>query len=273
MNLNHFINNTNSWINDEALQSTETMSIPTMAPTTKTVFETYGASCPNSINFPLKDRINTLINKVKELEAIKEHPVRDKICALLRSALHVALMVGGIIGITVLATSPFMILGILGAAIALSTLGACNAHKADAWCGEDGEAVVIYILFGALFPLYEALGKISNKEIEIEEAKKEIETNFNKLKNFIDDNYSILKNDLEQKIPSINQSLEALNNLPVIPNEGKNQLEKMLRDHLQALSDLEQYHKFFAAQQNIMICNVAKGPLQIIELSELQPSN
>lgn len=221
--------------------------IPKVSVSTKAIFKELGTDASNYLVYPLKTKAEVLTHTIQKLQYSKEHETKDKIFAVLRSALTVAIVVGGVLGSIAMAWCIPAAIGIgLATFIGYTILCYYNANRIGLdLSGADKAGPFIAWIGGPCFPLYEGFGKISRLENEIAIQKQAIETNFLELVSFFKHDRSELQKLLEKEIEKSDLSLKMLSQLPSTTQAGKQEIEERLEKHVRALKELKKAEAYY----------------------------
>lgn len=120
-------------------------------------------SCSHSVE--AKGQTDNRISSLpSEKDVPKNHPKRDRIVALLRSALTLSVLAIGILAVVALAAQPILCgAALLGVTAGYMALSAYNAHRIGELKGRSltvGTDFLFLLLGGPIFPIFEAFGKV-----------------------------------------------------------------------------------------------------------------
>ncbi len=221
--------------------------IPIISDTTMEIFKTFGTDSSTKLTNNLQEKATTLNHSIQKLQQAKDEDTRNKIFTTLRSALTVAVLVGGILGTIAMAWCPPAAIGIgIATFIAYTALCCYNANRIDLDLGTGNYADPLIAWIGGLFfPLYEGFGKVSRLEDQIQTQKKEIEANFTTLVSFFGYDRSTLEQALTQEVENLRVSLEGLKQLPSSTAAGEKEIQEKLQKHEKALSELTRAKLFY----------------------------
>jgi hypothetical protein len=189
--------------------------IPVISERTKAIFQELGTEVQSQICFPLKEEVKNLANILQNLQIAKDHCIRDKFFALLRSVLAVAIVAGAFFAILAAPPVAAVFIG-LAAYILYSFLACYNASQA---CPERKKEVVNWgILFiinilSPFLPIYECFTKIAKLEDSEKMQRNTIDPHFAIVADFFKKNHNQLLKGLAEKIQEVNQALVELQKL------------------------------------------------------------
>lgn len=225
--------------------------IPTISENTKAVFEALGTKIPNHLT-SFNKKASLLSETMSKLQDAKEHYIRDKLFALLRSVCSV-----GLIATTFFSLKYFVIKPISSLTLPLalsilsgSALGYHNALSVNISVNIDN---ILFPLFtwlgGPFFPIYEIFKKIPNLEKSVENQKSSLSAHYIELQNHFNADHSGLQTKLEEIVKKASTSLESLKALPLRVS-GEKELEEGLQKHQEALDTLKKAKVFYASSLN-----------------------
>ena len=244
-NVNPNIVSINIRNNDVDVDATK---IPVIQNTTKDIFIKLGVQPPEHLTYPLQDKTNILIDSIQRMKDAEEHTTRDQIFGFLRSALAVAVCVGGILGAISMSGNVLACIGIaLGALISYSLIGYYNAIQAgfEKTLSISYVGPLVLLIGAAIFPIYEVCGKVSGLQVNVENQKLEIKSVFEELVFFFNNDLENLKTSLNNKIADAKKALNGLTALEVNADLGIDQIEKRKKEYEDALNEFNLAKEYF----------------------------
>jgi hypothetical protein len=223
--------------------------IPVISDTSMNIFKILCTDFSAKETHNLQAKVGTLINSIQKLKEAKSEDSRNKILTTLRSALTVALLVGGILGTIGMAWCPLAATGIgITTFIAYTALCYYNGDRIDLNISRYGYAEPFIMWIGGLFfPLYEGFGKVSRLEDQILTQQKEInDDNIVSLVSFFIHDCSKLKQTLTQEVNKLKESLAGLKQLLLRTLAGEKELQVQLERYEKALRELTGAESFYS---------------------------
>lgn len=228
------------------LKIVETKNIPVITTKTQEVFGWFGVYSPDLVIFPLKNRVEALRATAEQLREAGQNKDSAKVFALLKSALILAVVAVGIFG-TCAVSSPALSVVIAFATFltytGLSTLyseQACfNLLKSDLF------GMMLIILFGPLYPIYEGFAKIPNLQETLNYQSEEIIFGAQELIKYFSGNFDRLESQITSEIERTAESIKFLGRLPIVPESGRQELNGRLNQLTTALDQLTRAKAFY----------------------------
>lgn len=225
--------------------------LPGISPRSKAIFAELGEVAPDALARPLRGKAILLNNKVQELQDAKDHSVRDKIFGLLRAALYVAVVAGGVLGTMALCAlstpaAPIALafainaafFGTLGGAFALASWYSNRINLSTD--GGDGAMLFWALLLAPAFTIYEEFGKISRLKNQVSEQKQALEALLAQVVPFLEKDLSPLQKALQGKIQDADMTLKGLRQLPIVSEDGQREVNLKKGVYETALEELNQ---------------------------------
>lgn len=255
---------------DEIAKNTD---IPSISPTTKKIFKELHLTTPDIVDFPLKTKVATLNQSIKDLKDAKAHPIRDKIFGLLRAALFVgvvaamvfAAMASGPIGAALILVllMPLFVMALTGYYIArlqkegvplLFVLDENPENLPDHLKNNpDGRAVVdmsrcfLYLITAPALTIYEGFGKISRLEKQVAKQQQEVQQQLEKVIEFFKNDPNALTVKLREKIGKFEEGQKVLGQSGI--TAGKREIEAEKKEYEKALEELDKAVEYYGKLQ------------------------
>ncbi|MBA3816309.1 MAG: hypothetical protein H0X29_07285 [Parachlamydiaceae bacterium] len=216
--------------------------IPSISYTTASIFKDLNSSPLDGLTYPLAEKTKTLKSTVAKLKDAKDNNTMNKIFGVLKAALHIAIIVGGVLGcIAATAAGPGAVAGVaIGALLAAYALG--NIYAMTSECApQQNDCVSVWAnsVIGFIWPLIEEFGKVDRNETEVKKLKQEVAQNYELQKKFFEGDLSLLIKALESKIIETEDSLKAIRQLPMISEDGIKETTKKSEIYKKALFELK----------------------------------
>lgn len=152
---------------------------------------------------PLRQQVDTLVDLTHKLEDAREHKTRHRIFGVLRAALTVAIVVGGILGTIALKSSPVgIVLGIfatLGAYITMACINACHLPEMT-FKDKKGGGIVLAFFLAPFIPIYETFRAESRFQFMIANLRRDITEQFKRSSAFFKQDLSRLQDILQKNV-------------------------------------------------------------------------
>lgn len=216
--------------------------IPSISYTTASIFKNLNAGPLDGLTYPLAEKTKTLKNTIAKLKDAKDHKTRNKIFGMLKSALHIAIIVGGVLGCMAMAsTGTIAGLGVaMGAVVAAYALGNLYGFNSE-YAPKFVNLLTVWSnsVIGFIWPLLDEFGKVGRIETEATKLKQEIAKNYEQQKKFFEGDLSNLHKALEGKIKETEESLQVMRQLPLISEDGIKEITQKSDNYKRALEELK----------------------------------
>lgn len=238
-------------------------SIPTISKSTIKIFEKHGLVDTRTVSSHLSERVETFSKEIELYNATDEHAVRNKIIAVVVSALF-TLALGGtfligtaliVNGGTLLAisTSGICLMSLIG----LSLFGAYSAYRSGVQLDSNESYVgapLLTLLGGPVFPIYEAFFKPDADKKRLQIQQKNFNQLFSDSAKYFLQNHEALKKSIEMRKNAEQTTIEDLHALSgKIKDHSNNKLNKQISDlrkshfeNLIAIDELKSNIRFFS---------------------------
>ncbi|WP_284452836.1 hypothetical protein [Parachlamydia acanthamoebae] len=219
--------------------------IPAHSLSSAAIFKKF-SNTPDALRHsPLKHRAEKLVEATKKWHCARDNETKDKIFAVLRTTLGVAIIAAGVFGLVAGATIAPPAVGIaLVAGLSYALLTFYNILHTEIPLTLKG--ILTACALGPFLPVYEAFGNVSRLQEIRTNIKDSVENDFNELTRFFNAEHAQIEKKLTDEILKLTNSLAAVKRLPYRTRSGENELCMELFNHQRALTELQAAAKFYA---------------------------
>lgn len=225
--------------------------IPVISISTKDVFKeldeknfpenlAYPLKMEDFVAYPLKEKMKVLTHLNKKMEYVKEYATRHKIFAILRSALTIAVIVGGVLGTMAMTSHTLAAIGIgLATATIYTILAYYNTNHLRLNDLSRTSPIRAWVS-APFFPIIEEFCRVFKIKQKFLSQLAEIESFSLSLIFFFKKDLSELEEILTEEIKKANQSLDILYALPLRTEAGEAEIEEKVAKYKIALKELQE---------------------------------